>query len=152
MGAQLIKVGSECQLVLRLHDLGSTGGAKAATVAGGCAEAEVLASVKLGVRRLAGVQLKKPELRFAAADHGLVAQAPEATSGAVRGLDFGQVDVEALELFDLAVRAESDATSTARQKIEAWKAVEAKAPEYANVAKERQRVWLDSWGRSRPRS
>lgn len=144
-GALLVQAGPECHLALRMNDLGSAHGVKAATVAGGCSEDEVLATIKLAVRKLVGVQLKRPDVQLPPQDASLVAVAvPEGVPPRVRGLDFGQVDVEALEAYDQAVRTEEDATSTARQKVERWKAVEAKAPEYAAIARERQRVWSRS--------
>lgn len=144
LGTQIVQAGSGCHLAFRLYDLRSARGAKAVVAEGGCAEAEVWASLKTGVRKLVGVQLKRPEIQFAPSDPSLLSlAAPEPVPATVRGLDFDQIDVDALELYDLAVRTENDSTSTARQKIDTWKAVEAKAPEYANIAKERQRVWVD---------
>jgi hypothetical protein len=141
LGSQLVRVGQKCHVNLRLYDLRLATNAKAASVAGGCAEEDVLASLKIAIDRMMGIPLRKPEIAFDPPRTPARPKAPESVT--TKGLDFGDVDVEALELYDAAVRIDRDDNVPAVKKMQLWEAVALRFPQYKRAAKERMAAWSD---------
>jgi hypothetical protein len=64
------------------------------------------------------------------------------TKIAITGVDFGEVDVENLEIYDSAVQIDKSEEFTPEEKIEQWEVVKTKVPSFREEAQYRIDQWL----------
>jgi hypothetical protein len=137
---EVVRLGGALRVALRLHDT-RNGKLLSSAQAGGDGAAALEAPVGQASRTLFAA-LGEPADAFLVTPLPPVpvAEAPPALVPAAVGVDLGEADVEALEMYDAAVKKErSDASAS--QKAEAWRHLAARAPRYRDFAAARAAAW-----------
>jgi len=148
LATKIDQLGEECIVTSTLFDLRQSATENSASYRGPCGRGDLLTAIEQIAARLrgeTGAVAPKQGIRFDTSDLPAVPslELPPGSEAAAAGVDFGDVDVDAMELFDAAVQGEKDDAVPVEQKIARWKRVKDRAPKYRGHATGRIAVWQE---------
>jgi iron(II)-dependent oxidoreductase len=148
LATKIDQLGAECIVTSTLFDLRQSATENSASYRGPCGQSELLTAVEQIAARLRGETgggVQKAGIRFDTSDLPAVPslELPAEGGTAASGVDFGDVDVNAMELYDAAVQGEKDESVAISQKIVRWQQVQKKAPKFRAHATGRIVAWQE---------
>ncbi len=140
---QVVRIGRNCTLTMRLYDVRKATASSADSQRVRCEEEAVLDGSIRAAQTISGAReaSKEPEFRASVLSELATPEAPKALEASEVTVSYSDVDVEALELFDAAVKSDRDPKVATKEKIARWQAVLDRAPRYRETAEARLSEW-----------
>jgi hypothetical protein len=146
LATKIDQMGGECIVTATLYDLRKGATENSASYRGPCGHSELLTAIEQIAFKLRGEKpsrASKKGIRFdtTALPEVPTLSMPSDADGASAGVDFGNVDVDSMELLDAAIQADKDKNLPIKEKISRWQAVKKKAPKYRKQATAKIVAW-----------
>lgn len=140
LSAKVLKLDESCEVTLKLYDLRQAASNEAANASDECTKAGLRRALRAASFRLAGVAPAKQNsaIRFDAPELPVIT-VPDAPAAGVLSID--DIDVDALEAYDAALRAEKQSPPRPEEILQAWAQVKKKSRKLAPLASERTAQW-----------
>ena len=148
LSTKISQMGDECIVTSTLYDLRQGATENSASYRGPCGRSEILTAIEQIAAQLRGDKRQKrsnKNIRFDTSGLPTVPtlDMPPDAGQTVAGVDFGDVDVTAIELYDAAVQADQDESVAPKEKISKWLVVKKKAPKFRKHATDRIVAWRE---------
>lgn len=146
LATKIDRMGTECIITSTIFDLRQSATENSASYRGSCDRSKFLTAIEQIAAKLrsdGGRRAQKKGIHFDTSDLPAVPSVdmPQKNDAMVSGLDFSELDVEAIEFYDAAVQADKNESVPIEQKIAHWQKV--KAPKYRKHAEARIAAWKD---------